>query len=174
MCVCVRERVCVCKRERESVYVCVCVRERENVCVCVCKREREYVCVCVCKRVCMCVCVRERESVYVCVCVCVRERESVYVCVCKRERVCMCMCVAHCLHVAARSSGVFTGSVHIWKHFKVQRHSHGLTSIVAAKMPVTHIVLLISSCLVFTTLLAFMLLHVLVQPSCLKQFPLHL
>ena len=69
---------------------------------------------------------------------------------------CVCVCVAHCLHVTARSSGVFTGSVHIWKHFKVQCHSHGLTSIVAAKMPVTHIVLLISSCLVFTTLLAFM------------------
>ena len=37
MCVCAREKVCVCERERESVCVC----ERERKCVCVCERERE-------------------------------------------------------------------------------------------------------------------------------------
>ncbi len=36
MCVCERERVCVCAR----------VRERECVCVCVCARVRERECVC--------------------------------------------------------------------------------------------------------------------------------
>jgi len=45
--------VCVC--EREIVYVCV--RERDSVCMFVCEREI------------VCACVRERDSVCVCVCV---------------------------------------------------------------------------------------------------------
>ena len=43
-----RNSVCVC--EREKVCVCACVLERESVCMCVCARERKCVCVCMCKR----------------------------------------------------------------------------------------------------------------------------
>ena len=71
----------------------------------------------------------------------------------------MCVRVWHTVCMSQLGQVVYSQGqfVYIWKHFKVQRHSRGLTSIVAAKMPVTHIVLLISSCLVFTTLLTFML-----------------
>jgi len=64
LCVCVRERVCVCMYISELVDVfChgatavstkevgVCVRARASVCVCVC------VCVCACLYMCVCVCV---------------------------------------------------------------------------------------------------------------------
>ena len=48
----------VCLRELVCAYVCLCVRER--VCVCVCVRECMGVLVSVCLRtfVCVCVCVR--------------------------------------------------------------------------------------------------------------------
>ncbi len=63
MCVCERERVCVCGVRERGERVCVCVRERECV-VCACER----VCVCVCERERVCVCVRVcGESVCWCV-----------------------------------------------------------------------------------------------------------
>jgi hypothetical protein len=54
----VKEKVCVCVRERESLWVCVCVMAKPQLQAI---EEKVYVCVCVCVRV----CVRERE----CVCV---------------------------------------------------------------------------------------------------------
>ena len=86
--------MCVCRREREGVFVCV----RVCVHVCVGEKERVYVCVgdsvilCVC--VCVCVCERERE----------RERERDYVF--EKERGCVYVCVGDSVcHVGGGGGG---------------------------------------------------------------------
>jgi len=53
----------MCVRERDYVYMCVCVCERESMFVC----ERERLCIRVCEKGSMCVCERERERKYMCV-----------------------------------------------------------------------------------------------------------
>jgi len=121
---------CVYVRERESARVCVCEREKECVCCHIIDAEvlesmavtSEHVrtllgTVCVCTCVFVYVCVSERESESVCVCVAILvtlrcsslwlSRTSIFarrlelgvyvcVCVCVRMYVCVCACVCVC------------------------------------------------------------------------------
>ena len=107
LCVCVRERVCVCVRDWGPV---LCVYQETCVCVYVCQGSRTCtVCqeTCVCVRdqgpVCMYVCIRGQEPVCVCEtgdlylcarepCVYVRDRGPVCLCVSGIGNLCVCVC----------------------------------------------------------------------------------
>ena len=107
MCVCERERVCVCMNVHGCVNVlawmhgvCVCVHAGEGSGThFVCMRSSFFVCVCacVCACVCMCVYVEGRDTEGACAGAQdrerARERERESVCACVFVYMCVCVCV---------------------------------------------------------------------------------